>query len=279
MMRFAGLSYSTSNIGDDIQTLATTRYFPRIDAYFDRDRLNEYSGSKSIVIMNGWFSKHPANWPPSGSILPVFVGFHVTTHARKYYQEHIPYFKLHEPIGCRDDDTAEWLRSFGVNAYTTYCSTLTFKPRDKTPERGRPFIVDAKMIAIPRPIRKKAIWIDHRIPPVDCKVRLAFAAELLKFYRDNASVVVTTRLHCALPCLAMNIPVVFFGLPDDKRRRIVQEVGGKIYDRRLYKKSFRGFGERLFGRVEWSPKPADVSSFASKIEHDIKSRIDAIVSS
>jgi exopolysaccharide biosynthesis predicted pyruvyltransferase EpsI len=51
--------------------------------------------------------------------------------------------------------------------------------------------------------------ITHIVPePRDPLARLAAAERLLEVYA-RAEMVVTTRLHCALPCLALGTPVLF----------------------------------------------------------------------
>jgi len=54
------------------------------------------------------------------------------------------------------------------------------------------------------------------------------AQNALDEYREHASLVITTRLHCALPCVAMGIPVVFVGDPDDKRLSPIRELAEVI---------------------------------------------------
>ena len=68
-----------SNIGDNIQSIASERFLPVIDKRFNRDALNQVQEEeKFLLIMNGWYTHMPENWPPSESIIPVFIGFHIT---------------------------------------------------------------------------------------------------------------------------------------------------------------------------------------------------------
>ena len=50
------------------------------------------------------------------------------------------------------------------------------------------------------------------------------AFELLEIYRTQAKAVITSRIHCALPCAAMGVPVLYTG-PVDYRTKIIHEVG------------------------------------------------------
>lgn len=47
----------------------------------------------------------------------------------------------------------------------------------------------------------------------------AAASALLKRYRDEAGLVITTALHCAQPCAALGIPVVFVDPNYDEAER------------------------------------------------------------
>lgn len=84
MVLYGLLSYKTGNIGDEIQSLAARRFLPRIDKLLERDSLNKIKTKEKIkLIMNGWFTHKPENWPPSPPINPLFVSFHVTEKAIK----------------------------------------------------------------------------------------------------------------------------------------------------------------------------------------------------
>jgi len=41
--------------------------------------------------------------------------------------------------------------------------------------------------------------------------KLVLSEEILSYYKDNAKLMITSRFHCAMPCIAMGIPVIFFG--------------------------------------------------------------------
>ena len=107
------------NIGDYIQALAASQFLPRIDGFVDRDMEINKESEEMCVIMNGWFMYKPENWPPSASIHPLFVAFHMNTNVREIMTSpcNVTYFKTHEPIGCRDLNTVDYLKGFGIKAY------------------------------------------------------------------------------------------------------------------------------------------------------------------
>jgi hypothetical protein len=53
-------------------------------------------------------------------------------------------------------------------------------------------------------------FVSHYSGSTNFAENKARALELLKTYRDRAKLIVTTMLHCALPAIAMGIPVVVF---------------------------------------------------------------------
>ncbi len=65
MVKYGLLTYRTENIGDEIQSIAARQFLPRVDVYVERDSLNNVVSDEKIkLIMNGWFTHKPENWPP-----------------------------------------------------------------------------------------------------------------------------------------------------------------------------------------------------------------------
>tara|TARA_R110002012_G_scaffold64308_3_gene169065 strand:- start:27947 stop:28891 length:945 start_codon:yes stop_codon:yes gene_type:complete len=262
-MKYGLLKYrnNESNIGDYIQSLAAKRFLPQIDKLVSRENLHKESDDL-YVILNGWFMHHPENWPPSSSITPKFVSFHINEHAKKLMTspEAIAYYKKHEPIGCRDKFTEKLLKDKGVDAYFSACLTLTLVKEDyarnensdiifsdilshknDTPEGDKAiwkkarnphkiFIKSAKKKLfkkktrklikklVPFEIRDKAILISNQnFAATTHEEKFEIAEELLAKYA-SAKLVVTSRIHVALPCLAFGTPVVFIHPERDTSR-------------------------------------------------------------
>jgi hypothetical protein len=278
-IKYGQLISRAGNIGDDLQSLAAGQHLPApASVLVDRDLIHRSSGPAPVaLIMNGWFSGNAEAWPPPPSIRPIFVGFHVCNRFKAAVQRHADYLKAFEPIGVRDAATGRFLESLGIRTETTYCLTLTFPQRERPPADGKTFIVDAQGIAIPRSLRKRAIKMTHRMPPLGPDVTLPFAQKLLEMYKEQASLVITTRLHTALPCMAMGIPVVFFGSPADGRTSIINDIGGTIYDQRLHSKRLaRGLLGRAINQVDWSPEPLGLSEVKKRLARAVQSRLLSI---
>jgi hypothetical protein len=61
------------------------------------------------------------------------------------------------------------------------------------------------------------------------EIKTKMARYLLDLYRDEARLVITTKLHCALPCIAFGVPVIFFGDPHSYRLSLLRDLSVMIY--------------------------------------------------
>jgi hypothetical protein len=234
-MQFGLLSYRTFNLGDNIQSIAAQPFLPRVDRYVDREALDEIScedGERLKLIMNGWFCIRPDKWPPAPPVEPLLISFHVTDipqgarslRPRREFAGSprvLQYLRQHGPVGARDHGTLTWLRSLDVESYFSGCLTLTL---DAPPGcRREDFVVlnevpDGVAARIAgssrRPLRRTAHLDFITIDPL---ARFRRAASLIDLYA-RAACVVTTRLHCALPCLGMGTPVLLIDGTHDQSR-------------------------------------------------------------
>ncbi|RZJ34857.1 MAG: polysaccharide pyruvyl transferase family protein [Flavobacterium sp.] len=237
------------NVGDNIQSLAAKQFLPKVDQRLNRERLAGYDGDPIKLIMNGWFTHNVHNWVPSENIDPLFVSFHINNTAAPFMlsDKGIAYLKKHEPIGCRDQFSVETLKAKGIDAYFTGCLTLTLDNYkvDDSQRNDKIYIVDplygyptlekvtydyrrflrslqnGTIFNIGKRKKHLAKFIDadlmrsaeiiNQEPPASKysdDQKFAMAEELLHKYA-RAKLVITSRIHCALPCLAMGTPVIF----------------------------------------------------------------------
>lgn len=245
----------TYNVGDYVQSLAARQYLPRVDHWVNRERLARFAGPETQIILNGWFTHNVHDWVPSQSLRPLYTSFHVNESAAPHMltAPAIEHLQRHAPIGCRDRFTSDLLRSHGIDAHFSGCLTLTLDSyRVPDSERGDDiFIVDplysypsvarlteSARLFVHRTMKGEAFGLHRRgqhlralIEPellATAKVRtqvlpagretdaqkFARAEALLHDYA-RARLVVTSRIHCALPCLAMGTPVIFLNAFDD----------------------------------------------------------------
>lgn len=227
-MKYGLLYYKdTDNIGDDIQSYAASKFLPRIDYLIDRENIEGFVPKKDeyvATIMNAWYVHDKYNFNMSPFIYPLYTSM--------FFKKFIPdkgvdvgfdyinssiinSLKNYGPVGCRDLHTEKTLTELGVKVYFSGCMTLTLDKfndikkenyivtvgltdeeyefiKNKTNRPVKKFIQDVK-----RGSFSEETW----------KQRKDRVEEVLKLYQ-GAHMVVTTKLHCALPCLALGTPVL-----------------------------------------------------------------------
>lgn len=216
--KYAVMYAPTANVGDDIQTLAAINFLRKKGvaeySFVNREKLHEYDGEEVHLLMNGWFMHQPKNFPPSGKIKPIWISFHIAR--PQLIKNNLEFFKKQPPIGCRDQATVNLLQKYGVDAYFTGCLTLFF---DKHTRKGsKKYLVDVNtnVSYIPNLEIEMAKFKDFEVvkheimkkDDADINARLLVANKFLENYK-NASLVVTTRLHCALPCRSLGTDCIF----------------------------------------------------------------------
>lgn len=222
-----GLMYfkDTDNIGDDIQAYVAKRFLPHIDYYIDREALSCFIPDKKeyvSMIMNGWYIYNKLAWPPSPYINPLLISMHFMTlefvDIGDTYLKGIggDYLKEHEPIGSRDIATMEMLRKNGIDSYFSGCMTLTAPRFENIEKNGKIYVVDLKDNELEEKIKNSTTreieFLTHDIDPKETaqksfEQRMNEVEELLKKYQ-GAHLVITSRLHVALPCIALGTPVI-----------------------------------------------------------------------
>jgi hypothetical protein len=226
--------FTTPNLGDDLQALSIAMMAPSVSRLIKRERiawkqaaLRAGSGEPLSVVMNCWFMSAGFLWPPHASIDPIFHGFCIGRDEMMRYGWP-SYLKRHEPIGCRDTHTVAILEKRGIGAYWSGCATL-FLGRQLEPvapsRRSGVYLVDIPEEAealIPRAIRERAQRLSNVCPRAeigDPLARMARAAAITDKLR-TAELVITRRLHTALPCAGFGTPValVVHNSPQDLRR-------------------------------------------------------------
>lgn len=242
-------SVRTFNTGDYIQSLAAQQFLPNTDVLINREKLGQYKGERAKIILNGWFTHEPETWVPSEKLTPLFVSFHINSSAasRLLSPQGINYLKKHEPIGCRDHYTVRILKEKGINAYFTGCLTLTLDSyANKADLRNDKIYIVDTLYGFPNKERiysgyrsfikalitgdifhtnaahetMKKIFTKNLLDNAEYisqepaantfseDEKFVIARDILKKY-STAKLVITSRIHCALPCLAMGTPVIY----------------------------------------------------------------------
>ena len=242
----AFLSYPKSNnLGDYIQSIATKEIIGEDSIGLDRENLHIYNGSNVYLIMNGWFMQNSKNWPPSDKITPFFISFHINPIAKDNLlsKKGLEYFQKHEPIGCRDMYTQNLLQKKGINSYFSGCLTLTLRNKKKDFKKEGVLIIGAldrlkpkidiknlfnELIKYPYKFfkynRSKKRLDDFILNKGFSKV--TYKSQIIDLYKNvdkqrnllaneqlnliaKSKLVITSRLHVALPAIAYGTKVIF----------------------------------------------------------------------
>jgi hypothetical protein len=265
---FAALKVSTDNLGDHMQIIASDQLLRRFGVTPQRriDRDDEIRSAPAIadlagpvpIHMNGWFKRNADEWPPNEHLLPLFQGFHIrlfqcpalTTPAS------LDYLRRHAPIGCRDIYTCKLLTRLGVEAYVSNCLSLSFPKRPPGDHAAGQILVvsrDQRLLDALPPERGPYTFVCHYTGSSDFEHNMRLAQDYLRFYRSGARLIITSLLHCALPAIAMGIPVIVF-YP-------INDATGHASDRERFSslsRMLRVYQVSEMSEVDWSPQPIDV---------------------
>lgn len=228
------LNYNTNNLGDDIQTYAAMQLLPDYEFILDRENLATSDIKEEVkFICNGWFMNNPTNWPPAPNLIPLFISFHVSDFNNSsnlmLSDKLLEYYKKHEPIGCRDYHTLRLFKDRGIKAYFSSCLTLTLENKFSAFEKSNNIlVVDPFTLYLNNDYKKYIIrkiipdvkyndieYFSHSfIPNENIAERMKNIAFVIEKY-SKASLIITSRIHAALPALALGTPVIFIDLGFD----------------------------------------------------------------
>ncbi len=301
---------NSTNIGDDIQTFAASRLLKN-PGFYDRERLDEIS-EKVKLLCNGWFMHDASHWPPSSSVHAHFDSIHISSHQKGCVEQMtgnsgIEYFKKHEPIGCRDFHTTKLLHDKGIDAFYSGCLTLTL-PKYNGDKSNEILVVDLMRLnyakdyrnvvrkrLIPKKFRDSVEFISHfsnQIPNNSIETRMNNVKELLERY-GKAKLVITSLIHCALPCVALGTPVIFidfgFNTGNTKRDRfagitdmfkIYSDIQAPLSKRDLFSKGARFLKLHRFLKSCIHPLPEELFNYSTitNEHHIIADRIKERIS-
>jgi asparagine synthase (glutamine-hydrolysing) len=222
------LTYNTQNLGDDVQSLAALRHIPRVNHFVNRDDLRPWAEVENLnLIMNAWWSHYPENLLELKTLQfnPLFISFHLAHEgvlsANGTTMEDVllssafrEILASNAPIGCRDLYTMDKLERIGIPAYFSGCLTTTIKPNPEleisNPD-GNLLLADLNpnLVSKIKSVYKFGITqsvndTSQKLTPVERLVKAQHA--LNEIQRSRA--VITSRLHIALPALAIGVPVI-----------------------------------------------------------------------
>ena len=225
--KYGLLSYSSVNIGDEIQSLAASRFLPKVNDFVPREQINNYvspSKNKIKLIMNAWWMWQPENFLPSSFIDPLLISMHINESIRDTFLNNQvkDYLTKYGPVGCRDLDTCNWLIENGVPAYFSSCLTITLQRSNKSPRKDYILCVNesAKTIKYIRSKTDRPVYniTKNQSPYYTFKQRFELAKIYLRLIND-AHCIVSHNVHTCLPALGLGTPVLRV-VTDSENQRI-----------------------------------------------------------
>jgi len=229
------------NLGDPIQSYAMRYIYSHMGIEEDelipisRYHARYYDGEYVVLPFNCFnmiynqFGHEYGTLPLSDKIIPVFLSFHL--HSRNIPEDVLNNFRNYQPIGCRDEETMRNMREHGLQAWLSGCVTAVLPKRRNIPKKKKCFLVDVPdslKAYIPEDVLEHSEFVEHQVAfpheegkeyMTDVEYKRFYEAGIkqLERYREEATLVVTSRLHAAVPCMAMGIPVILAGNSFDTR--------------------------------------------------------------
>lgn len=225
---------NTHNIGDDIWAYAQSLFYPHIDYLIDNTSVYKFrsENDEDVATIIGAFVE-PRNYEwcffPPGNIIPFFIGAYFRSTMWEFLQNEpiVRYMKEFAPIGTRMTTTTNF-DALGIDSYYSGCITLTLPEMKKmnggyiclvdVPEYVEYYVrqtvgsnIEIKIITHELTNLGQEVFLKHR--ELCIEERFKKVRELIQIYAD-ARCVVTSKLHCALPCLTQHTPVLL-ALPRD----------------------------------------------------------------
>ena len=265
--------YGYINLGDYIQTYVTRLVLDKLYSpqykFWDRDSLSFFDErEKFYCLMQGWFA-HSYNFLPSSSIEPIWIGVHLSLNIQNF----IPKILVVDPnffnkiIGCRDFSTYNFLRRMNINAYVSRCLTLLFSARKVSKKPDRVYLVDIPCFikeALPVKLVNESVSVNQKwlyVGNESWEKSYSRAVALVEEYSNNAKLVITTALHCATTCIALNIPVILISLNEenDERFSVLNGIIKPIHINDIFEHT-----------VNYDPNPLDISNLKFYMEKNLE---------
>jgi len=188
------------------------------------------------------------SWPPPDNIIPILLSWYAVKPDYFINSDSFEFFKRHEPVGCRSLSTVQAFERNNIRAFHSGCLTLTLKGTTSGDRAGTYIVdADADLLkkSVPPAVIAAARFMSHQTPVGKLRSPTGFSVEnfylrilnrldegrdIVRHHREklmrrrhskrtsqanerlacysSAKLVITSLLHCAMPCLALGTPVV-----------------------------------------------------------------------
>ena len=261
MKKYGVLSYNSINIGDEIQSIAASRFIPEANYHINREKMSLFRGEKEdrdiSLIMNAWYMWRPSKFVPPKSIRPLLISMCIgkRIQSKLFLKKKVKDFLIQNgPVGCRDIRTLDYLNQNEIPAYFSGCLTSTLLGGERK-QKNYILCLDVSndVVEFVKSISDCPVYSFTKLfsPYINSDNRFRLAKAVLHAYRD-AKAIVTSNFHTALPAMAFKTPCCL----------IKPEGDGGDFDGRVmgYEKiiSYYTKDEFLSGKVFDVNNPPDV---------------------
>lgn len=272
-MKYANIFISNTNIkniGSNMQIMAIDMLYENMGIFpediirIDFNKMDKYDGEECILPINYYFHnffKYGEENIFSDKIRPIFIG--VSFFKNLFSDKEVTFLKKCEPIGCRDEYTYYNLKKYGIKVYLAGCITAILPEREVSDQSPNTvFLVD-----IPPEIEKvvkqncdgKYESVSHVYRNAEGNIQ-EYAENLYNKYKKEARIVITSRLHCAVPCMAAGIPVVLI-------------MRKKLHTTTWLDRLIPVYEESEINRVNWSPSAIHYKEFKERVLNIAEGRL------
>ena len=221
-----------------MQSLAGAQYLPGVGAWVDHTALAAHRPpaphSSTLALGNAWWGA--TGWgaftmPPSPSLRLLLTSVNINDWRLVGSPASLGYLRREGPVGARDTKTLAQLLAHGVPARFSGCLTLTLSPHLRSGGggvvvvdtavggggwQGEVWVGGEKQLAavsalVPNLTREEVVTYSHNVGSFS---DVSFHHHFQHAYHSllqvgRARLVVTSRIHVALPAVALGTPVIF----------------------------------------------------------------------
>lgn len=274
MRKYANYIFSgktINNIGDNMQILAIDYFYSLLKikeeniVYIDKNDLAKYKGEKVILPVTMPlvdYVEHGLAGRFSKDIIPLFLG--LTMVKDELLPEEIEYLHHYEPIGCRDERTFNTIKKYGINCYLGGCITAALPKSSYDNDHSKIYLVDTPATLdpfIPDEFKDAIVRTTHSYS--NLKNPKEKMREQYEMYQKHARLVITSLLHCSVPCIAAGLPTIIAKSEVSYRFEWVEKL-------------IHVYTPDEFASIDWHPVTTEYDGFKVKLQKMILDRLQGI---
>ncbi len=270
------------NIGDYIQSYAMYQILQEMNLTDQIDmvskfELDSYDGDYIFLMMNSFNNLlnqaylQQTVYPISKKIIPFYISYNLHS---SMPEEVADFFRMHEPIGCRDEFTMLNMRKHNIRSYLSGCVTALMPRCAKVPSNGKILFIDTPKSLepyVPTKLRDRIEYASHLVPiqrttgehiltKEESKEIWEYTKKRMEYYQNEVSLVVTSRLHASVPCMAMGLPVI-----------VVHDNTAGIFA--WLDKFLPLYSPHTFKDIDWNPAPVEYEEEKAYMKKIFKKQI------